>query len=161
MDGDKGVFEEAEVEDAIYTIAMKYATNAHRTYLAACHMLCQCMVLATGVAFGQITLNGEFDHGSLDEANSSVNGSMVTLAGRDNFNPGDWKWLYFSADNVNSLQPTFQIDDDFATGGSNLNDHEMVYSYDQQNWQFHHAKNLAGGDDRVVHISGSEPHIVF
>ena len=88
------------------------------------------------VAQAQITLDADFDHGSLDEANSSVNGSMVNLAGRDNFNPGDWKWLYFSADNVNGVTPTFQIDDDFATGGSNLNNHEMVYSYDQQHWQF-------------------------
>lgn len=84
----------------------------------------------------QITLDADFDHGSLDEANSSVAGSFVSLAGRDNHNPGRWKWLYFSADGVNGLTPTFQIDDDFVTGGANLNAHEMVYSYDQENWTF-------------------------
>jgi len=87
-------------------------------------------------ALGQITLDGDFDHGGLDEANSSVVGNFVNLAGRDNFNTGAWKWLYFSADNVNGQQPTFRIDDDFAGGGGNLNNHEMVYSYDQQTWQF-------------------------
>jgi len=114
---------------------------AQKTYLAAYHWLSLCIVLAcivvnSGVAFGQITLDGDFDHGGLDEANSSVNGNMVTLAGRDNFNSGQWKWLYFSADNVNGVQPTFQIDDDFVTGGDGLDDHAMVYSYDQQNWLF-------------------------
>ena len=88
---------------------MKHPTTAYRTYLAACHWLCQCIVLAcivlnSGIAFGQITLDGDFDHGGLDEANSSVNGNMVTLAGRDNFNPGKWKWLYFSADGVNGQE---------------------------------------------------------
>lgn len=89
-----------------------------------------------GVASGQITLNGDFDHGSLDEANSSATGSFVQLAGRDNFNAGRWKWLYFSADGVDGITPTFQIDDDFTTGGGNLDDHEMVYSYDQEEWLF-------------------------
>jgi hypothetical protein len=109
---------------------------APRSTIAACYWLFQCLVLGTSLACGQINLDGDFDHGGLDEANSSVNGNMVTLAGRDNSNPGLWKWLYFSASNVNGLQPIFQIDDEFATGGSNLNQHEMVYSYDQQNWEF-------------------------
>lgn len=95
------------------------------------------LMLATcGVACGQITLDADFDHGSLDEANSFATGNFVNLAGRDNFNPGSWKWLYFSADGVAGSTPTFQIDDDFVTGGSNLNTHEMVYSYDQEDWFF-------------------------
>lgn len=93
-------------------------------------------LLLCGVTCGQIVLDANFDHGSLDEANSSAVGSFVSLSGRDNFNPGDWKWIYFSAGNVEGLTPIFQIDDDFATGGGNLNDHEMVYSYDGQTWQF-------------------------
>ncbi|QDT69340.1 Zinc carboxypeptidase [Planctomycetes bacterium MalM25] len=103
------------------------------------------LTLASGVASGQITLSGNFDHGSLDLANSSVAGSFVQLAGRDNFNPGQWKWLYFSADGVAGEAPTFQIDDDFVTGGGNLNDHEMVYSYDQDEWFFfdNNARNAA------------------
>jgi len=97
--------------------------------------------------WGQITLDADFDSGSLDEANSFAVGNLVTLAGRDNFNPGTWKWLYFSAANVNGQQVTFQIDDDFATGGSNLNQHEMVYSYDQQNWEFfdNNVRNSGAG----------------
>lgn len=96
------------------------------------------LLLATtcGVATAQITLDGDFDHGSLDEANSQVVGDFIQLAGRDNYNPGQWKWLYFSAAGVSGTTPTFQIDDDFVTGGGNLNDHEMVYSYDQDNWFF-------------------------
>ena len=62
------------------------------------------LALVASTAWSQIVLDGDFDHGSLDTANSSVNGTMVTLAGRDNYNPGDWKWLYFSASNVNGVQ---------------------------------------------------------
>lgn len=124
---------------------MQSLQNTHR-FESAFFCACVCVaLLCNSSAWGQITLDADFDHGSLDEANSSVVGSMVNLAGRDNFNPGDWKWLYFSADNVNGLQPTFQIDDNFASGDSNLNDHEMVYSYDQQTWQFfdNNARNAA------------------
>lgn len=94
------------------------------------------LTVCATTACAQIVLDADFDHGSLDLANSSASGSFVQLAGRDNFNPGSWKWLYFSADNVAGVTPTFQIDDDFATGGSNLNNHEMVYSYDQEEWFF-------------------------
>ncbi|MEQ9461492.1 MAG: M14 family zinc carboxypeptidase [Phycisphaeraceae bacterium] len=85
---------------------------------------------------GVITLSGNFDTGSLDESGSSINGNFITLAGRDNFYPGDWKWLYFSAAGVGGAQPTFTIDDDFSSGSSRLANHEMVYSYDQQDWRF-------------------------
>ncbi|TWT47391.1 Zinc carboxypeptidase [Botrimarina hoheduenensis] len=84
----------------------------------------------------QITLDADFDSGSLDEAGSAVIGNLVQLAGRDNYNPGNWKWTYFSADGVLNATPTFRIDDEFETGGSNLNTHAMVYSYDQENWNF-------------------------
>ena len=83
-----------------------------------------------------ITLDADFDHGSLDEANSSVVGNTVLLAGRDNYNTGTWKWIHFKASGVNGLTPTFDIDNDFASGSSKLNNHEMVYSYDQENWFF-------------------------
>ena len=83
-----------------------------------------------------ITLNGAFDHGSLDESGSSVVGNTVYLAGRDNYNTGKWKWIYFKASGVNGLTPLFDIDDDFASGSSRLNNHEMVYSYDKENWFF-------------------------
>jgi hypothetical protein len=93
-------------------------------------------VLAASPVAAVITLDADFDSGSLDESRSSVAGNAVTLAGRDNFNSGQWKWLYFSANNVAGLHIDFRIDDDFATGGGNLVGHEMVYSYDQQTWAF-------------------------
>ena len=93
-----------------------------------------------------LTLDATFDSGGLcltpsnacddNGVASSVNGNTVTLIGRDNFNSGSWKWIYFRADGVNGQQVTFEIGDDFATGGSSLNNHRMVYSYDQTSWEF-------------------------
>ena len=102
------------------------------------------------VALAQITLDGDFDSGGLDETNSQVAGNLVLLAGRDNFNPGDWKWLHFQASNVNGLTPQFVIDDNFASGGSRLDNHEMVYSYDQQNWFFFDNNQHNGGLDNYT-----------
>ncbi len=97
-------------------------------------------------ADGQITLDADFDSGSLclvasdacddNGVASSVSGNTVTLVGRDNFSPGDWKWVYFRASGVSGQTVQFRIGDDFETGGSNLNNHSMVYSYDQENWFF-------------------------
>ncbi len=104
--------------------------------LIRCSLLGLALLLASHPAWGVILLDGDFDSGSLDEDNTSVSGSFVTLAGRDNHNPGDWKWLYFTADGVNGQQVTFQIGDNFDTGGGSLVGHKMVYSYDQENWSF-------------------------
>lgn len=93
-------------------------------------------VAVAASAAAQVTLHADFDHGSLDLAQVTVAGNLVSLAGRDNFNPGAWKWLYFSADGVANRSLVFEIGDNFATGGSDLNDHEMVYSYDQQTWHY-------------------------
>ena len=60
----------------------------------------------------------------------------MTLVGRDNFNNNEWKWIYFQASGVNNQLVNFQIGDDFDTGGASLNNHRMVYSYDQVNWNF-------------------------
>lgn len=86
--------------------------------------------------WGAITLDADFDSGSLDEANSSAVGNLVTLEGRDNYNHGDWKWINFNAGGVNGQQVTFRIGDNFETGFSSLIGHKMVYSYDQENWEF-------------------------
>ncbi|MCC7087305.1 MAG: succinylglutamate desuccinylase/aspartoacylase family protein [Pirellulales bacterium] len=102
-------------------------------FFALCVMA---LAISSTVAHGVIVLDADFDSGSLDEAGSSVSGNLVTLAGRDNYNTGDWKWLYFSADGVAGQQVTFRIGDNFDTGGSSLVGHKMVYSYDQQNWFF-------------------------
>lgn len=106
-----------------------------------------CWTPGGGDANAQIVLDADFDHGSLDEAGSLVVGNLVQLAGRDNFNPGDWKWLYVSADGVLGQTPTFVIDDNFATGGANLNSHEMVYSYDQDEWFFFENNNRNASAD--------------
>ena len=93
-----------------------------------------------------ITLNADFDSGSLclvgssacDDTGvpSSVNGNTVSLVGRDNFNNGNWKWIYFQASGVVGQTVNFEIGDDFETGASSLNGHKMVYSYNQQDWFF-------------------------
>lgn len=129
------------------------ATTCHRRLFAACIVLGM-----ASAACAQITLDADFDHGSLDEANSFAVGSFVQLAGRDNFNPGQWKWVYFSADGVNGLTPVFQIDDDFVTGGSNLNAHEMVYSYDQDEWFFFDNNNRNASADTFT-FSNNSPFI--
>ena len=97
-------------------------------------------------AVAVITLNANFDSASLclvgssacDDSGvpSSVSGNTVTLVGRDNFNNNVWKWMYFQANGVNGQTVTFNTGDDFDTGGSSLNNHRMVYSYDQSNWFF-------------------------
>ncbi len=116
--------------------------------------LIACVVLFVGALpstlLAVITLDADFDHGGLDEANSSVVGNTVLLAGRDNYNTGDWKWLYFEASGVNGLTPTFDIDDDFASGSSRLDDHEMVYSYDKQNWFFFDNNQRSAGLGRFT-----------
>jgi hypothetical protein len=100
-----------------------------------------------------ITLDADFDSGGLclnpsfpnacDDTGvvSTVSGNVVTLIGRDNFNSNTWKWLCFRADGVNGQQVMFQIGDDFATGGGSLNNHRMMYSYDQTNWFFFDNNN--------------------
>jgi len=81
-----------------------------------------------------ILLNADFDSGSLDPARSSIEGDVVHLAGRDNFNTGRWKWLYFSAEYVLGRRLTFQIDDHFDIDPNRLNQHRMVFSHDGERW---------------------------
>jgi hypothetical protein len=98
-----------------------------------------------------ITLDAGFDSGGLclspsnacddNGVASTVSGNVVTLVGRDNFNAGTWKWIYFRADGVSGQQVMFQIGDDFATGGSSLNNHRMMYSYNQTDWFFFDNNN--------------------
>ncbi|QDV72515.1 M14-type cytosolic carboxypeptidase [Botrimarina mediterranea] len=103
-------------------------------------------LVSASLAPAQITLDADFDSGSLclfastacddNGVASSVSGNIVTLVGRDNFNAGNWKWVYFRASGVAGQTVQFRIGDDFTTGSSNLNNHAMVYSYDQQTWHF-------------------------
>jgi hypothetical protein len=107
-------------------------------------------LVATPPTWGVITLDADFDHGSLNMAGSSVAGNVVTLAGRDNFNPGLWKWLYFAASGVAGQQATFRIDDNFATGGGDLVGHKMVYSYDGSTWAFFDNNVRTASQDRFA-----------
>lgn len=110
--------------------------DRRRCSIAHCAAWAVLAIAAAPPVGAAITLDADFDHGSLDEAGSSVAGNVVTLAGRDNFNPGAWKWLYFTASGVAGQPVTFRIDDDFATGGGDLVGHKMVYSYDGASWAF-------------------------
>jgi hypothetical protein len=113
-------------------VAERRSERRRRSVVAA--YLLAALIAANGR--GAIVLDADFDQGSLNEAASFAAGNVVTLAGRDNFNPGLWKWLYFSAAGVAGQQVTFRIDDDFATGGGDLVGHTMAYSYDQESWSF-------------------------
>jgi murein tripeptide amidase MpaA len=115
------------------------------TWILAAALTWLC-VLPSPPARAVIALDAEFDSGSLcltpsnacddNGTASTVSGNLVTLVGRDNYNSGDWKWIYFAASGVSGQQVTFDIGDDFETGASSLNGHKMVYSYDQQSWSF-------------------------
>jgi Zinc carboxypeptidase/Cytosolic carboxypeptidase N-terminal domain len=112
-----------------------------------------------------ITLSADFDSGSLcltasnacddNGVPSSVSGNTVTLVGRDNFNPGDWKWIYFQAAGVNGQAVTFEIGDDFETGASSLNGHKMVYSYNQQDWSFFDQNFRTPTEDKFTFFNNS------
>lgn len=102
--------------------------------------------LSAAPADAVITLDAGFDSASLcltpstacsiSNQATAINGNTVTLVGRDNFNNNQWKWIYFAASGVNGQQVTFEIADNFATGAASLNNHRMMYSYDQANWLF-------------------------
>ncbi len=83
-----------------------------------------------------ITLDADFDSGSLDVANCRVDGDTIHLAGRDNYNTGSWKWLHFTADHVKGRTLTFQIGNNFDTDPKRLDRLQMVYSLNGQDWQY-------------------------
>ena len=96
--------------------------------------------LATRAASAAITLDANFDSGSLKSY--SLSGNTVNLVGRDNYyGGGSWRWLYFKASGVQNTTPTFSIRGDLFAGDGTpgpheLSEHEMVYSYDGSNWSF-------------------------
>ena len=94
-------------------------------------------------AFAILNLTGNFDHGSLQSWSGDTNN--IQLVGRDNFYGSNrWRWLYFEASDVQGTQPQFSIDQPFAGGNSSLNNHEMVYSYDNENWTFFDNNQRSG-----------------
>lgn len=136
-----------------------------RFWLGQAALLAAFALLARSPAHAVITLDANFDSGSLclspssacDDSGvaSSVSGNTVSLIGRDNFNNSQWKWIYFRASGVNGQTVDFEIGDDFATGGSNLADHKFVYSYDQQNWSFFDNNQRIGSQDKFVFSNNS------
>ncbi|QEG37329.1 M14 family zinc carboxypeptidase [Bythopirellula goksoeyrii] len=118
-----------------------------------------CGVLISNLpAQAVITLDGNFDSGSLESY--TINGNTVNITGRDSYaggafrlGDGHWRWLHFKASGVLNQNPTFAVHGEFGGDGSccddtsietdhELYDHEMVYSYDGENWQyFPHANN--------------------
>ena len=105
-----------------------------------------------------ITLDGNIDSGSLKSY--TVVGNTVNIVGRDSYaggsfrlGDGHWRWLYFKASGVQNQNVTFSVKGEFGGDGPccddtsietdhELYDHEMVYSYDGENWQFFpHANN--------------------
>ncbi len=103
-----------------------------------------------------IILNADFDSGSLDVAKSSVQGDTVHLAGRENFNPGFWKWLHFGASGVLDRTLTFQIGDNFESDRDRLNRHQMVYSYDGDLWR-HFDNNRRDGEAGTYRFGNDGP----
>lgn len=114
-------------------------------------------------AAGQFVIDADYDNGSLDLANTTIVGNTIQLSGRDNFNPGSWKWLNFSVSEVAGSQLTFEIDDNFATGASRLDNHAMVYSYDRDNWFFFDNNDHNNGQQRFTFFNNGPftEHTVF
>ena len=83
-----------------------------------------------------ITLDADFDSGSLVVSKCSIEGDTVLLAGRDNFNTGSWKWIHFTATGVAGRKLTFQIDDNFDTEPARLDRLQMVYCEDGSGWRY-------------------------
>ncbi len=126
---------------------------AARLCIAGAHALTLGLL---GTARAAVTLDANFDEGSLKSY--SVAGSTVNLVGRDSYAFGNhevgdnhWRWLYFKATGVQGENLTFSITGEFGGDGTDypptpanheLKDHEMVYSYDNENWNFFpHANN--------------------
>ncbi|MFW6058302.1 MAG: M14-type cytosolic carboxypeptidase, partial [Persicimonas sp.] len=116
--------------------------------------------LARG-SFGDVELDMNFDSGSIDLANTTIDGDTVALAGRDNYNSGSWKWVYFRARNVAGRQLDFELGDNFASGSDKLTDHKFVYSYDGQTWHFFDNGDLSGGKYRFSNDTAFSQNEVF
>jgi hypothetical protein len=109
-------------------------------------------------ARGQLALDANFDHGSL--ASWSGNLTSVNLTGRTNYF-GEWRWMYFKATGVLGATPVFNINQNFAQdstpGPHELRDHEMVYSYDNEHWQFFDNNELLATSTDKFRFSNAAP----
>lgn len=117
-------------------------------------------VLLAVPSAAQISLDADFDHGSLLSWTSQ--GDTINLVGRDNFyGGGRWRWVYFRADDIAQQQPTFEISTNFAGGESRLVGHEMVYSYDNENWHFFENNQVRDGRFAFSNDSPFEQESVY
>ncbi|MHC4996039.1 MAG: hypothetical protein ACYTGQ_13415, partial [Planctomycetota bacterium] len=105
---------------------MRCTRRAHST-IATALLTAAVGLLATDAAHAAITLDADFDHGSLESF--SVGGSTVNLVGRDNYYGGNqWRWVYFKASGVNGVTPNFRISTNFAGGSNAIANHNFRYS---------------------------------
>jgi hypothetical protein len=101
------------------------------------------LLISPPAARAEVILQADFDQASLNIARSRVDGDVVTLVGRDNYNSGHWKWIYFAAKGVAGRQLTFRIDGDYVFGSGTLAEHRMTYSFDRKNWKFFDINQLS------------------
>ncbi|MCI0492597.1 MAG: hypothetical protein L0Z07_06650 [Planctomycetes bacterium] len=122
-----------------------------------------CWTLSIGMtpsAFGQLSLDANFDHGALKSWSGNL--TTINLVGRDNYYGNNkWRWIYFKATGVLDATPTFSIYQNFkgdtAPGPHELRDHEMVYSYDNQNWSFFDNNQLVSTNTDLFRFSNATP----
>ena len=98
---------------------------------------CLLLALTGSPASAVVTLDIDFDSGSLDLAATTISGSgnTINMVGRDNYyGSGRWRWFYFRASGVNGKTNLFNISDNFAGGAYTLDYHAMRYSYDNVTW---------------------------
>jgi hypothetical protein len=109
-----------------------------------CLIACAVVLTASLPASAVITLDADFDHGSLE--NYSVASSTVNLVGRDNYyGSNQWRWVYFKASGVNGVAPDFKISTNFAGGSSAIANHNFRYSLDNENWVPFDNHGISGG----------------
>lgn len=105
------------------------------------------LILCASASQARISIDANFDHGSLRSWSGDL--IKVNLVGRDNYYGGNkWRWVNFKASGVLNAQPTFSISSNFAgdatPGLHELQEHEFVYSYDNENWSFFENNQLSG-----------------
>lgn len=132
------------------------------------HILFCCVILPASAcpAGVQISLSQDFDSGSLDVANSTVDGTTVSLVGRNTWTDlsyaDRYRWVYFKASGVEGVRPQFNIAAYTFLGS--LHDHRFVYSYDQTNWQFFDRGSISGMDyvfDNYQSFTQDEVYVAY
>ncbi|MEN0111545.1 MAG: M14 family zinc carboxypeptidase [Planctomycetota bacterium] len=90
-------------------------------------------IVAAPSAAEALTLDGDFDHGSLGSWSGTP--AAINLTPRTNFSSnGSWRWMYFEATGLLGATTQFTTTSNFALGAGRLDRHRMRYSYDNENW---------------------------